>query len=256
MNTKVMKDSFNETAEFKGSLKWSLIAHVSIAVVFGVKAAFFQSEPIDYSAAVRVDIVALPDKLDPNNVSFEKPKDKTAETPQNSAEKTQPKIVEKSSEPNAINLDKAKSKQKEALEKIKKMSAIDKIKNDMEREKAEKEALKRVVQVKGNILSPGTALTGLNRVQHEAYISDLDRHVKERWSLPEWLAKRDFKAQVRVRLDEGGKILSREIVRSSGNQSYDDMVLTTIDQSAPFPRPPEKFVAIVSVQGILLGFPE
>jgi colicin import membrane protein len=256
MSTNPYKDSFNETAEFKGSLKWSLIAHAAIVLIFGVKAAFFQSEPIDYSAAVRVDIVALPDKLDPNNISLETPKEKSAETVIKSAEKPKPKVVEKSTEPDAINLNKAKSKQKEALEKIKKMSAIDKIKNDMERERADREALKKVVQVKGNIISPGTALTGLNRVQHEAYISDLDRHVKERWSLPEWLAKRDFKAQVRLRLDENGQIISREIVRSSGNQSYDDMVLTTIDQSAPFPRPPEKFVAIVSVQGILIGFPE
>jgi colicin import membrane protein len=80
--------------------------------------------------------------------------------------------------------------------------------------------------------------------------------VKEKWALPEWLAKRELKAQARVRLDENGEVVFREIVRSSGNPTYDEFVLKTIDQAVPFPKPPEKFVAIIKVQGILLGFPE
>jgi colicin import membrane protein len=59
-----------------------------------------------------------------------------------------------------------------------------------------------------------------------------------------------------VFIDSRGNILGRKIVKSSGNPSYDDEVLATIDRSAPFPAPPEKFVAIVSVEGILIGFPE
>lgn len=259
MSEGIFEDTFNENKEFKSAIKWSLIAHVAVFAMFTIKAAFFKSEAIDYSAAVRVDIVALPEKIDPNEISAIKPQEKAKETVKETAKpKPEPLPVkkEKVKDPEVINLNKTKSKQQEALDKLKKMSAVDKIKNEVEREKNEKEALKKIAQVKGNILSPGTALTGLNKLQHENYVADLDRHIKEHWSLPEWMSKRDFKAQARVRIDEKGQIISREISKSSGNSSYDDIVLDTIDQSAPFPQPPEKFAAIVSVQGILIGFPE
>ncbi len=257
MSADTFNDNFNESSEFKSAIKWSLIAHVAIVAIFTVKATFFQGEAIDYSAAIRVDIVALPEKLDPNQISLVKPEEKEKETTEKSKPVALPEKVEpKAKDPEAINLKKTKSKQQEALEKLKKQSALDKIKNDVEREKTTNEALKKVAQVKGNILSPGTALTGLNKMQHESYIADLDRHIKERWALPEWMAKRDFKAQARVRIDERGQVISREIFKTSGNASYDDIVLDTIDQSAPFPVPPQKLAAIVSVQGILIGFPE
>ena len=111
-------------------------------------------------------------------------------------------------------------------------------------------------KVKGNVLSAGTALSGLSKLQHDTYIADLDSHIKQHWSIPEYLAKKDYKAQVRVRIDENGQIISRQISKSSGNPNYDAEVLATVDKSAPFPRPPEKFIAIVQVDGILIGFPE
>ncbi len=254
MTKDTAEDPFNEKNEFTSGLKWSVIAHAIVFMIFGVKTAFFQSEGIDYSAAIRVDIVALPEKLDPDQISMVKPEEKFQE-------KTNPVTLpdKKSNTPkdsDAINLNQRKSKQQEALEKLKKQSAIDKIKNDVEREKSSQDALKKITQVKGNILSPGTSLTGLNKLQHENYIADLDRHIKERWALPEWMAKRELKAQARVRIDEKGQIISREISKSSGNLNYDEIVLDTIDQSAPFPIPPGKFAAIVGVQGIVIGFPE
>ncbi len=141
------------------------------------------------------------------------------------------------------------------------MAALEKIKEDVSEEKKAKEsaagkANDGAQKIKGNVLSPGTSLTGLTKLQHDTYASDLDRHIKDHWSLPEWLAKRDFKAQARVLIDSRGNILERKIVKSSGNPSYDEEVLATIDRSAPFPAPPEKFLAIVSVEGILIGFPE
>ena len=111
-------------------------------------------------------------------------------------------------------------------------------------------------KVKGNTISPGTALSGLAKLQHDTYAVDLDHHIKQHWALPEWLANRDFKAQAKVYIDSRGNILGRKIIKTSGNQSYDDEVLATIDRSAPFPAPPEKFVSIVEVDGILIGFPE
>ena len=256
MSADTFNENFNENAEFKAAIKWSLIAHVVVFAVFTIKATFFKDDAIDYSAAIRVDIVALPDKLDPNQISLVKPEEKAKETTEKSKPEPLPEKKEKAKEPDTINLKKTKSKQQEALEKLKKQSALDKIKNEVAREKSEQEALKKVAQVKGNILSPGTALTGLNKLQHENYVAEVDRHVKEKWTLPEWMSKQNFAAQVRVRIDNKGQIISREIVKSSGNENYDDIVMDTIAQSAPFPTPPEKFASILSVKGIIIGFPE
>lgn len=257
MSADTFNEIYDEGSEFKTAIKWSVIAHVVVVAVFTVKATFFQGEAIDYSAAIRVDIVALPEKLDPNEISLVKPEEKAPETIVKTKPEALPEKTEtKQKDADAINLKKVKSKQQAALEKLKKQSALDKIKNDVERERSAAEALKKIAQVKGNILSPGTSLTGLNKLQHENYVADLDRHIKERWALPEWMAKRDFNAQARVRIDERGQVISREIYKSSGNPSYDEIVLETIDQSAPFPIPPGKFAAIVGVQGILIGFPE
>ncbi len=243
----------------------SVLFHAAIFFIFAVKAIFFAHEQIDFAAAIRVDMVALPDKVDPISM----PPPEAPEAAKTEIAKSEPKPtptpvakVEKpppaKKELEAVNLDKQKSKEKAALDKLKAMAAFDKIKDDVTNEqKKDAEAKKTTAaKVKGNVLSAGTALTGLSKLQHDTYISDLDTHIKQHWALPEWLSKKDYKAQVRVRIDETGKIISRQITKSSGNPSYDAEVLATVDKSAPFPRPPEKFIAIVEVDGILVGFPE
>lgn len=247
----------------------SFAIHAVIISFFTLKAVFFQAESIDFSQAVRVDMVALPDKitneLPPAPAKPEsKPQlpEKKPEAPP--VEKAVEKVVKKTPPPktvkeDGVNLEKVKNQQKNALDKLKAMAALEKIKQEASASKAaesSKSSVTEPAKVKGNILSPGTSLTGLAKMQHENFASDLDRHIKQHWSLPEWLAHRDFKAQARVFIDSRGNILDRKIVKSSGNPSYDDEVLATIDRSAPFPAPPEKFIAIVSVEGILIGFPE
>ena len=121
----------------------------------------------------------------------------------------------------------------------------------------ELEALKdRIIKYKGSQLAPGTELSGVAKLQHENYLNSLDQHVKQFWSLPEWLARGSYSAQVKIFIDENGLLLKTLMIRGSGNSDYDDLVLETIKKSVPFPAPPEKFRAIVSVTGIVLGFPE
>ncbi|MGZ3798371.1 MAG: energy transducer TonB, partial [Pseudobdellovibrionaceae bacterium] len=170
-----------------------------------------------------------------------------------------PPAVKKDNE--AINLNKEKKTQKEALEKLKALAAIEELKKEAEKESPKKmaglgESKSQHTTIKGNILSPGTALTGLNKLQHDSYLASLDQQIKQNWFLPQWLSKKPFRAQVRLKIDEKGHILSREITLSSGNSSYDELALETIDKSAPFAPPPEKFVSIVAVNGLLIGFPE
>lgn len=256
----------------------SFAVHGIILLFFTINAVFFTPEKIDFSQAVRVDIVGLPDK-EPPKITAPAAKEEAKPAPTPAAEKPVEKPPEKAPPPPApapakpeapklppkkeeaaINLEKNKSKQQNAMEKLKAMAALDKIKEDVAAEKA-KEAAKGKAEeaaqkIRGNVLSPGTALTGLNKAQHETYLADLNNHIKQHWALPEWLAKRDLSAQVRVQFDSRGNILSRKIVKSSGNPSYDEEVLATIDKAAPFLAPPEKFIAVFSVDGVLIGFPE
>ncbi len=257
--------------QFKRGIGISFALHALLFSFFTLKAVFFTQESIDFTQAVRVDIVGLPDKIEekdlkppapaatpaPKPALPEKPEPppppKTEKKPEPKPEpaKPQPKIDD------AVNLEKNKAKQQSAMEKLKAMAALEKIKADVanEKKKPTPDATPGS-QVKGNMVSPGTSLAGLTKLQHETYGADLDRHIKQHWSLPEWLAKRDLKAQARVYIDSRGNILDRKIVKSSGNPSYDEEVLATLDKAAPFPAPPDKFQALVSVDGILIGFPE
>lgn len=247
-------------------LLYSGIAHLLLVLVFTVKAVFFP-EPIDvYQPAIRVDIVDLPDKLPPAPVETkEEPRPPKEESPKEVVKEPvveikKPTVKEKEPEivlnpKKEVKSDDKKISTSDAIDKIKKQSAIDKIKEEM-RNQQRQELSDRVTKYKGDVLSPGTELTGVNKLQHETYLADLDHHVKKFWSLPEWLARGNYSAQVKVFIDEAGIVTKVQLVRSSRNSSYDEIVIETVKKAVPFPVPPEKFRALVSVNGVLLGFPE
>lgn len=268
MSGQVSSDSkpFLKDRDLLVGLKVSLGLHVALVAAFSIRAAFFQPQKIDYSAAVRVDIVALPDKAQEQQLPPKQEELVKTEAKPPPEVKTPPKVVKVEKpvkpvkEPEAVKLEKEKNKQKDALQKLKAMAAIEEMKKEMERENKKMAGVGKTdgaaTKIKGNILSPGTSLTGLNKLQHDTYLSSLDQQIKQNWYLPEWLAKKPLRAQVRLKIDEKGHVLSREIALSSGNSSYDELALETIDRSAPFAAPPEKFVSIVAVNGLLIGFPE
>lgn len=267
------ENSQQNDESLKNGLGVSFILHAILLSFFTLKAVFFTPESIDFSQAVRVDMVGLPDKTTPKEMppahkeeakpapqkeaAKETPKEKPAPEP-TPVTKIPPKVAQK--DPDAINLEKVKSKQQNAMDKLKAMAALDKIKEEVAAEKKKDAGHGKKDEgsqaIKGNQVSAGDSLTGLNKLQHDTYVSDLDRHIKQHWSLPEWLAKRDLKAQVRVQVDARGLVIGKKIVKSSGNPSYDDEVLATIEKSSPFPAPPAKFVSLLESEGILIGFPE
>lgn len=259
----------------------SMVVHLLIVLVFTVRLVFFPSDDTAALPAIRVDLVALPDKVAP--VQMPKPAEPNepeatappAPEPTPAAPPAPPKVAEAKPtpvkpkpEPEAINLEKAKAKQQAALSKLKSMDALDKIEKDLERERSEAER-KRLealaaaartqagaVKIKGNQVAPGSSLTGIERLEHESYKGDLDRHIKQFWSLPEWIARKKLRAMVLVKIDNKGRLLSKRLTQPSGDSSFDDSVMLTIDQSAPLPAPPEKFVAKVAIEGILIEFGE
>lgn len=246
----------SEDHSLKRYVKISMIVHVGIFLALTIKATFFGDPPIQFENAIRVDMVALPDKI-PAELPPEPPAPTKAEPAVAKAEPVKiepakPKPTPKAKEPDAINLKKAKNKQKQALEKLKQLEALEAIKKDIENENKEKASSQ--VKYKGNVLSSGSALTGVNKLQAETYIADVHKHMLMNWTLPEYLKKRNLRVVILVRFDTSGNILSKDIIKGSGNPTFDDMVLSAIQKSSPVPSPPAKFARIAEVEGFQFTF--
>lgn len=249
---------------------FSIAAHVAILLIFTVK-AFLAGDAIQYQSAVRVDLIGLPDKITPEapppapKPEPEAKKDTAPPEPAKAEEKTAKMDLPKKDpkvDPDAINLDKTKTRQKDALAKLKQMSAFEKIQQQEQEEERKRQeaaaaaAAAKARQIKGNQISSGSQLTGISRIQADNYIGDVERQIRQNWVLPQYLAKKNLKAQVRVRFDEKGQVLSAQIVKSSGNPTFDEIVIDTVQKSSPVPPPPEKFVRLFNLEGVLFGFPE
>lgn len=247
----------------------SISFHVALVLIFTVKAVFWTDEPIDYQSAVRVDLVALPDKLTADSKPMANPKPDVVKPNPEPETKVPPKTevakepiskpTPPAAQPEAVNLQAQRKKQAEAVNRLKQMSALERLQQQEAEDRKRKalEALKGTpTQFKGNQLADGNSLTGLARMQAASYIGDVDRHMRQYWALPEYLRNRGLKAEVLVKFDSKGLVTSKQIVKSSGNELFDEIVLTAIESSSPVPAPPEKFVRISQLQGFLFRFSE
>ena len=223
-----------------------------------VKVTLFPTQEINFAEAIRVDMVGLPEKYDTNTLPEKiddpaKPEEK--KLPEKVTEKTKAEDKKaKEKVPDTIKIDKAKNKQKDALDKLKKMSAIEKIKQDVQNEEKRKQENEKLI--KGQVISKGTALTGLAKIQSNEYLSRLDQRIKTNWQLPQWLIGKPLKTKILLKIKPNGEIADRQIYQSSGNPTYDEYSLLAVDKSAPFPPVPEKFTEVFKEDGVIIGFPE
>lgn len=237
-------DSLGSTLEPK--FWWlSIGLHVGIFLVFSVKATFFPSEAINIEGAIRVDVVDLPDKLPPSPV---KPKPEAKPEAKKAAAKPKPKPKPK---PNTVNL--AKKRNAKMTDAIERARALQKIEDLLKEEESKAVA---AAPVKGNQISKGSQLKGVHKLQYDDYIGELESHIRSHWSIPAWLANLELRASVHVKVTPEGFVKYKKIKKSSGNETYDDAVLATVDKASPFPRPSDKFRAILDSEGFVLGFPE
>lgn len=219
---------------FQKSFFWSLGAHVLLVILSIVKMAFVPSESLVLQSAVRVDLVALPDKiLDPVRENLE-----TSTAPPRPDTKIR-------SEPSEIQL--KKSSHQKALQKLKALEALEKL----EREETSQ---RPKLSFKGNQVSPGSELRGVVRLEHDDYVGQMERHIKSNWFRPEWMRSQRLLARVLIKFDELGKILKVQLLSSSGNKQFDDLATETVQKSDPLPRPPEKFRDLFQMQGVVLIF--
>lgn len=245
-------------------LSISLLFHGAVVSVFIVKSILLPSEPQIYQRTIRVDMVALPDKLDQGPkltpIIETKPADKTpAPEPLKAAPEKSKEIPIAPIDPKKALSAIEKLKQKKQAEDLKRQKAQEKIERQNAQELAEiaKQFEIKKQEFKGSVISAGSSLSGLESVQMNDYIAAIDDHVKRLWELPEYLANnKSLKTRIRIRINQDGSLKSFEVVVRSTDQSYDTIVMDTVKSADPFPAPPEKFVDIVGIDGVLLGFPE
>lgn len=253
-------------------IQLSIVLHFLIFTFLAIRTVFFPSDLDLIENAVQVDMVALPDKIDPHPLAG-LPPDTPAANPQPEAPKPEEKkqdlpaketpkpLVKDLKAPEvkkdleAVKLEKDKSTQKQALAKLKQMDAFEKLEKQLETEKKHQAATAAAqAAVKGNILSPGTELKGINQLQADQYRGAVQRHMKSHWEIPHYIRKNNLVTEVLVKFDSNGLILSKEILNSSGNADYDEAVMAAIEKSSPVPAPPGKFTAIASIEGFIFVF--
>lgn len=255
------------TDTFGRNIAISFGLHIAVVLVIFFQAVLIPREPLELRNAIRVDVVGLPEKIEKPAELKPKPETPQAEPPPPPKPKLPPKeatpeptmkapVMPKPS-PTAKKVDLEKA-QTESLKKLKAMSALDKIKEQLAEEKSkEKDKNAKPTQVvKGNAVNEGNSLTGLEKLDFERYFDDLKTKVRGRWNIPEWMADAKLKAAVLVMIDERGYVVKKVFRRSSGNVVFDNSVIAAIESSSPLPPPPKRLQGLLETNGIVLNFPE
>ena len=250
---------------------WSLIGHGGIALFIILKSLVFPGDPVIIAPALRVDLVGLPDilKKDLANVPKTLPKsdleEKLAEAARD-AKKIKPVPAEEVAKPDEMVLEPKKVEKKEKIEKtekketakkidtaLAKIRALERLKDKTDDEKTDDDD---AIVIKGNQISKGTSLSGNAREKAQSGYYDLIREaLVEYWSLPTWLSREKLSAQVQMRIDPAGRVLSVKFLKNSGNPAFDEAIKGTIRDAQPLPRPPKELVDSLSDDGVIVGFP-
>ncbi len=236
------------------SVKWSLFAHGALALFIILKSLVFPSDPILLPPSLRVDMVGLPDILKKDLSQVPKKIPENIKTQPNTPVEAKPIEVnpdEMVLKPTKIEKTKEKPRDHKLQSALARIRALEKLKS----RDAEEEEEAPVV-IKGNQVSAGSSLNGDARESAQSGYLDLLRDsLSESWSLPPWLARQKLVAQVHIRIDPAGRILSAKFVKTSGNQQFDEAILATLRDAQPLPRPPKELLQSLSENGIMVGFP-
>lgn len=191
---------------------------------------------------IQVDVVGLPDELINQKVNPLLPE--VSEPSSKMIDKPTPKAAEKSDiMEEAKN---SKEKQKKELERKKaEDKALQLAKQEAEREQAlkglqNKTGKKGRGKIKGNMLSEGTASSGMIGTAKDKYIGVLTESIKQQFNVFSWQQKKELVAEVQLSLLPNGRVRWRKITKPSRDVMYDSAVLQAIDDAQPFPVPEDK----------------
>jgi colicin import membrane protein len=256
----------NESPLIKKGIKWSLICHFVLLLMVIVKSIVLPGKAVPYIPTLKVDLVGLPDvlKKDLNRVArsqFDQDISKVLKQAEQKAKriaeqkvppaikdemvikpKVAPHPIAPSDQASSTGKKSLEMKNKRALQRLK---ALSKIQDTSE-----------VEVVKGNKISPGSSLSGDAReAATESYYDAVKDRLQENWALPAWIARQNLAAQVQIMIDARGQIRELKFVKSSGNPRFDEEVKRTLQESSPFPSPPDEIANSLVTNGILIGFP-
>lgn len=246
------------TADGLGRSIWiSAGAHSVLIAGLLFRAVVAPVEPIQIRTAIRVDVVDLPMK-NPEPPNLAPPTQEPPATPPKTLPPAPPVEAPIKPPPPAPEVGAKKPDvkrgQKQALARLKALDALSRIKREVDREKAFEAA--RPLPIKGNQISKGNSLTGLEKIEYDRYFDEIRSKVLSEWSLPQWLADAPLRASIMVLIDERGFVTRKMVNRSSGNEVFDAKALEAIDASSPFPEPPQRLRGLLSTNGIVFNFPE
>lgn len=233
--------------QFNRFISISVAIHIAlVGVLYFKNKIFINSDQVLIKNAIQVDIVALPDKARPKappKVAQKKPTvNLKKKKPKKNVKKNQSKAMQRLNALNAI--DKLKKKQKEDEEK----KQLEELK--------EKLAQKEPEQKKGNVITDADGLSGLDRIKMREFFSQVQSKMHENFLVPAFLKDKGFNTKVLLKADSSGNIIFKEISESSGNDIFDQAVLTSIDNASPVPAPPKVLQRRIEYEGFILGFPQ
>lgn len=244
---------------FKLFLVVSFSTHLLVVALFQIGSLFTSSETIEIKSAMKVDMVALPDKHQnkPKKAAAKKKAEKPKPAPPPKPEpKPEPKAKPKPKPDPKPKVD--KKAQQDAFSKLNQADAfskLDDIKEPEPEENKESDNDASDDKFKGNQILDGNSLSGLDKMEMNAYYNTLITQVQNEFLAPAFLSQKDLRCSVVVQLDERGYVLRRDIESSSGNELFDEAALSAIDRSSPFPTPPERLQKTIARNKIIFRFP-
>ena len=249
---------------------YSLFFHVALFgyFVFDPFSNLFPKENVQIKNAIRVDTVNLPKLRNKKETSPQQMKSRVKQAekkrkPVKKQIKKQPAKTVKVKKPSLKkNISTIKQEQNQAMSKIKELKniereqshAIDQL-SAMENLQNTPEKSKKPVSEKNSkeISQDKDVAIDFQTLQ---YFTSLRAHIKMHWNLPYELADKNLRATIYVELNDEGKVLVGQIIKSSGNEDFDVRVLETIERASPFPRPSTIEIKKKLSEGIAFNFPE
>jgi TonB family protein len=250
-----------------------LIAFITVQVLdhFNIH-LFARKPPVKemYQEYIQVDVVGLPqnlvkdiDKTDASLPVVDKPMKTTEEndqpkpappppatmeTPGDKAQKDKEEALKDAAKKQA---DAQKKKDEEdaahkAKEKkdaqVARQKALKKLKDEASREAAlkalsEKKGKAGRAKIAGNLLSKGTATTGMIGDARDRYGALVTQKIREHFNIFTWQKKKGLVAVVYIEIYPTGRVRQSKILKRSIDPTYDSAVLEAIDEAQPLPVP-------------------
>lgn len=270
------KDTLTPSNYTSYGFKFSVLLHVTLILWFlahWAAESFVNSREDEANKnlrpkkSIRVDVVDLPtlkfnelhtvDLTKEVAAPAEKPKESVVEAPKPN--------------PNAMVLPSDKNKKAVAKEapKTAAQKRLAEIQKNLRAEAKRQEILNKYKQEQknqasddsrpalgGNIISKGGSVQGDVANEADEFTATIQTHVRKFWKAPPWSAGQNYKVRVVVKLAPNGRVLSKQVSRSSGRPEFDASALEAVEAADPFPPAPEFFKRIIMNEGIECGFPD